>query len=576
MSWSRLIVLIAATFSSAAVARGGVHMMNSERCLGLLSSWNTENTHEATMGSTNQEQPLESEWPSALSNSTASIILEIWSRTATPLDDEQHEQAPRPPAVLTEPEYDQSIVLTSEELKRAASRQKRGKGYKARRSRLMRESLRKLTNERELERRKRGRPSRCTNADIRWPPSLSSTQSSSSSYTPTSAATKGASGFVAAADIPPRCVELDLYDQGLTDAHARSLAAAFVARTNDNLRWMDLTKNDLGPDAGASLGAALPFAPKLTFLNLNSNRLGPVGAAALAKGLSFGDEGAPTEGSPARTLARIASANNDNNSAPSRSSSSSGAQVVNTFNSRLEVLVLNNNAIGDIGAAAIAQALATRRVDRSISLKSLFLRNNDIGDDGVSDLANALTAQHIHPRTSSRDAIIGGDGGGAGIAGGLETLDLSSNRIGDKGAVKLGGALGHSLSLDELHLSGQTSRSAHYTGSSSSSSPLLQLPQSPSNRHHQTSHLSEPTKELLDEGNLSMLGDAGALALANGLEANPRLSTLFLTNNRVGEAGAGALLECLETTALSALGLDRNSGGITESQRELVKRLTAF
>jgi Leucine-rich repeat (LRR) protein len=388
----------------------------------------------------------------------------------------------------------------------------------------MRESLRKLTGERQLERRKRARPNRCTNEDLVWPASLSPFSSSSSS--PSSSATTatdssrgdgrhgggGDAGVVKPVDIPSRCVELDLYDQSLTDAHARSLAASLASvEQPSKVQWLDLTRNAFGPDAGACLGAALPFNTALTYLNLNSNSLGPSGATALAKGLS---------------------------TIPEAGVNVSGKTLLARHCSRLEVLVLHNNAIGDVGAEALAEALGKEGAGGGRYLKRLMLTNNEIGDQGASALARALKLRQQHDDDEQLEDVRGEEEGGGG--GGLQVLDLNSNRVGDEGAMAIGEALAHTLSLEELYLSGQTTKkvarplqtflpNAHSGHVPRKSIMLAKKSSSTGVDSALTLSVASTT------ASSSSLGDAGALALANGLEANPRLSTLFLTGNNVGQ-----------------------------------------
>jgi hypothetical protein len=89
LKWSRLIVLAAAVMSSAAVAGGGVQLKG-----GHLQLASTLAKKFATVGRTEPSSPEEEfqepEWPSALSNSTASIILEMWSQDASEVSDDDY------------------------------------------------------------------------------------------------------------------------------------------------------------------------------------------------------------------------------------------------------------------------------------------------------------------------------------------------------------------------------------------------------------------------------------------------------------------------------------------------------
>ena len=85
-----------------------------------------------------------------------------------------------------------------------------------------------------------------------------------------------------------------------------------------------------------------------------------------------------------------------------------------TTSKRLEVLRLDDNAIGDAGAGALAAALKP-----AVQLETLILNDNKIGDAGVVALADALT----------------GDGGLAPL-----TIRLENNQFGDEGIRALAAA----------------------------------------------------------------------------------------------------------------------------------------
>ena len=85
-----------------------------------------------------------------------------------------------------------------------------------------------------------------------------------------------------------------------------------------------------------------------------------------------------------------------------------------TTSKRLEVLRLDDNAIGDAGVGALAAALKP-----AVQLETLILNDNKIGDAGVVALADALT----------------GDGGLAPL-----TIRLENNQFGDEGIRALAAA----------------------------------------------------------------------------------------------------------------------------------------
>ena len=134
---------------------------------------------------------------------------------------------------------------------------------------------------------------------------------------------------------------------GLQDAGAAALAAGEL----DQLKVLDLTKNRLGPDAGAALASGLPALEKLV---LDSNALLDEGATALAARpidtLYVGWNGVGDDG--AKALAQ----------------------------GRYTTLMLAHNDIGPEGAAALAG---------TADLETLYLAGNDPGD-AVDALAEKL------------------------------------------------------------------------------------------------------------------------------------------------------------------------------------------
>jgi Ran GTPase-activating protein (RanGAP) involved in mRNA processing and transport len=100
-------------------------------------------------------------------------------------------------------------------------------------------------------------------------------------------------------------------------------------------------------------------------------------------------------------------------------------------NPHLSVLKLSYNALGDEGAAIIASALQLPNGEHHGNLSVLDLGFNSIGDKGCEALA-------VH-----------------GLAGNynLQTLYLSGNHIGEKGALSIAGAILHGSALLNLYLS---------------------------------------------------------------------------------------------------------------------------
>ena len=104
-----------------------------------------------------------------------------------------------------------------------------------------------------------------------------------------------------------------------------------------------------------------------------------------------------------------------------------GVSGVLMSNTKLTMLDLSKNRIGDAGAHALEVALAG-----AVGLQTLTLSCNRIGDDGACAIAAAL-----------RMAIA--IGWAPGAAGGLKELMLAWNQIGDRGAGALAKALPNKL-----------------------------------------------------------------------------------------------------------------------------------
>ncbi|MBX3250724.1 MAG: protein kinase [Myxococcales bacterium] len=206
---------------------------------------------------------------------------------------------------------------------------------------------------------------------------------------------------------------LDLARNGIAARGAAALAAA-----PPTLRWLDLSSNDLGPDAARALTASSRLAG-LRELRLAGNRLGSDGVAALATATSLAG---------------------------------------------LEVLELARNAVGPSGAAALALGEALRQVRcldlgqnglgregvklllgsaRFERLDELDLSGNELGPAGAMVFAGAPTVRRLSRLALGQNAL--GDAGLAALFGsanltGLRALDLAQNALGASAASLLGEA----------------------------------------------------------------------------------------------------------------------------------------
>jgi len=122
---------------------------------------------------------------------------------------------------------------------------------------------------------------------------------------------------------------------------------------------------------------------------------------------------------------------------------------------RLQVLRLENNRVGEDGAAAIGKALEAAEGVTRVAFKVLRLYNNSIGDVGAAALATSLKEVKVDTLNLAKNGI--GDEGAKAIGAllaathSLIQLRVDLNKIGDEGAEALAAALDANRSLKVLH-----------------------------------------------------------------------------------------------------------------------------
>ena len=199
-----------------------------------------------------------------------------------------------------------------------------------------------------------------------------------------------------------------------------------------------------------------------------------------------------------------------------------GVSGVLMSNTKLTMLDLSKNRIGDAGAHALEVALAG-----AVGLQTLTLSCNRIGDDGACAIAAAL-----------RMAIA--IGWAPGAAGGLKELMLAWNQIGDRGAGALAKALPNKLRRLDLR--------ANRVGNAGVAELFRALPTGPA------------LDELCLQDN--WISCEGAKAIAAALPVCVWLHDLQLAGNRIADVGAAALAEAVRTTrSLRRLRLSSNAVG---------------
>ncbi|MFE9466785.1 gala protein [Streptomyces virginiae] len=206
-------------------------------------------------------------------------------------------------------------------------------------------------------------------------------------------------------------------------------------------------------------------------------------------------------------------------------------------------LLLGTNAIGDKGAATLAEALTADRH----GLQTLYLGCNRIGPDGVGSLAGALADDTtVRALWLKRNPLF--EDGARTLAAllrrntALRTLDLVNTGIGTDGVrLLLDALLQREQPLERLFLGGN--------GLGPDAAPLL------------ASLIGEAgVRELYVPAN--HLGDEGAAALARAADACAHPVRLGLGGNGIGSAGARAL-------AASLGGIEALDLGRTMSERSL-------
>lgn len=207
---------------------------------------------------------------------------------------------------------------------------------------------------------------------------------------------------------------------------------------------------------------------------------------------------------------------------------------VRSWSSRLQVIRLLDCNLGDGAASAVAK-LVSNRSQPSIGLKELNLSANRIGDKGAADIADALS-----------------------ILDSLERLLLERNRIGTLGAKALGLKLPRS-NVRELvlgsHLGGNPIGPEGAQALAKSLDDLL--PRAAANRATRLSALS------LED---CMVGLEGAKALAECLPKS-NLQVLSVARNQLGNEGAEVILKALPSCLIS---LDLAGNELTDSTANAV------
>ena len=218
----------------------------------------------------------------------------------------------------------------------------------------------------------------------------------------------------------------------------------------------------------------------------------------------------------------------------------------------LAVLSLGANALGDAGAVALAQALRVNKV-----VTTLTLGGNSIGDTNtlIPNLSRYSSRGDPNPNPCSpnpytpSNPITVGDKGAAAIAEALKTnavlkeLVIGAQSIGAAGASALGEALKVNKVLKELSLTGNSIGDAGATALAAALRVNNAL-------------------TVLDARSCSIRTEGGK-AIAEALEVNGgagRALELTLMDNFIGGAGIAAIGKVLRPNAITAPHLDAQVG----------------
>ena len=192
-------------------------------------------------------------------------------------------------------------------------------------------------------------------------------------------------------------------------------------------------------------------------------------------------------------------------------------------NPQLSVVKLSYNDLRDTGATIIAEAVSASGTHHS-SLSTLDLGFNSIGDRGCEAVSvHAVAGNFV-----------------------MDTLYLSGNRIEEKGALSLAGAMLHGCALTQLHLTANSIRS---NGLKAIAGAIAQVDAKirMDEQQRQFSDCSSGRRKSVKELFLGCteFDEAGFIAVPGMLLTNTSLTSLCLTNNKISDQGMTLLSQAL-------------------------------
>jgi Ran GTPase-activating protein (RanGAP) involved in mRNA processing and transport len=189
-------------------------------------------------------------------------------------------------------------------------------------------------------------------------------------------------------------------------------------------------------------------------------------------------------------------------------------------NQQLSVVRLSYNDLRDEGTTSIAEAVSANGRHHA-SLSTLDLGFNSIGDQGCEAISvHALAGNYV-----------------------LGTLYLSGNRVRDKGAISIAGAILHGSALSELHL---TANSIKSIGLKALAGAIAQADVKMRQEQLMQNGLPIRRKSLtkLYLG-CTEFDESGFVAVPGMLLTNTSLQSLCLTSNNINDQGVALLSQAL-------------------------------
>ena len=162
------------------------------------------------------------------------------------------------------------------------------------------------------------------------------------------------------------------------------------------MRALTLARNAIGADGAKAIARQLAYSDQLSMLQLSETALTPAGGELLAESLGNG------AGAGLEELAL------DQSDIGDAGAIALGQALARASGAKLRLLDLSGNSIGQIGGASFGRSLAEAEDGtRADGLRELYLSSNDLGDDGAIAIAAALERRtHLYELSLHDNAIL--------------------------------------------------------------------------------------------------------------------------------------------------------------------------